>query len=94
MSALKSILSVSASPNVKLPSAVIVPVACKLPKTCVSAWILTRPVPEVTNSKLALLLTALILLPSIFMSSINNLFLTQSILNSSLNTLTQRYNKK
>ena len=59
MSALKTILSVLASPRVKSPSAVIAPVACKLPviKTSLSILILSIGVaPRRYKSPITLLI--------------------------------------
>jgi len=60
ISALNVILSVSESPNCKLPSAVIVPVACKLPITSVLPFKFIFPVPEVVKFKSALEFTVAI----------------------------------
>ena len=67
-------LSVSASPNVMLPLAVILPVACKLPVTLVSASNSIVPVPLASISKLALDSVVLIVLSFISMLSTVNLF--------------------
>ena len=66
--------SVSASPSVILPSAVMFPVTCTLPSTFKFECMLTAPVPLGRNSKLALESFVRILLPSISIESIDNLF--------------------
>ena len=74
ISALNVILSVSASPIVILPSAVILPVADIFPVTFVSANISTVPVPLGLNSMFALVSLELITLFSKSKLSIVNLF--------------------
>ena len=74
ISALKSILSVSASPNTMLPSALIFPVACKLPDTFVLASNSILPVPLVPSSKFAFESVVLIVLSFISKLSIISLF--------------------
>ena len=70
-SALKVILSVSASPRTISPSALIFPVACMLPVTFKLLCTFTVPVPFGLNSKFALLTVVLTVLFSNFKSSIN-----------------------
>ena len=70
-SALKVMLSVSASPNTISPSALIFPVACIFPVTFKLLCTLTLPVPFGLNSKFALLTVVLTVLFSNFKSSIN-----------------------
>ena len=73
-SALKSMLSVSASPSCMLPSAVILPVACILPFTVRSENISTDPVPLGLSSRSVFVEFVLITFPVISMSSTRNLF--------------------
>ena len=73
-SALKLILSVSASPNIISPSALIFPVACKLPVTFVFASYLIVPVPLGFNSRFAFESVVLIVLSLISKLSTTNLF--------------------
>ena len=73
-SAFRIIVSVFASPIVISPSAVMLPVACILPVTFMSACTSTVPVPLGRNSRLAFELLVLITLPSISMLSITALF--------------------
>ena len=74
MSALNTMLSVLSSPSCRLPSAVIVPVACRFPNISTLEFKLIVPVPLAVNSKFALELIVAILLPSICISSTCNLF--------------------
>ena len=74
ISALIVIESVSSSPSVILPSAVIFPVTCTLPSTFKFECILTAPVPFALNSKFALEAFVVIVLPSMSIESILNLF--------------------
>ena len=67
-------LSVSASPNVMLPFAVIFPVACKLPVTFVSASSSIVPVPFASISKLALDSLVVIVFPIQESDQLVNLF--------------------
>ena len=64
-SALNTTLSVFALPNVISPSAVILPVACKLPKTSTFELKLTVPVPPAVISKLVLVPVDATVLPLI-----------------------------
>jgi hypothetical protein len=73
-SALNTILSVSASPIVMLPSAVILPVATMLPVTLVFPNISTVPVPLGLNSIFVLVSFVLITLFSKVKLSTINLF--------------------
>ena len=66
-------LSVSASPNTIFPSALIFPVACKLPVTFVFASNSIEPVPFGFNSKLALESVVLIVLSLISKLSTSSL---------------------
>ena len=74
ISALKSILSVSASPNIILPSALIFPVACKFPVTFVFASNSILPVPFVAISTFAFESVVLIVLSFISKLSTISLF--------------------
>ena len=68
-SALNTMLSVSASPNCILPSAVMLPVACMLPVTFNSLKISTMPVPLGRSSRFILLVVTSIRLLDICKSS-------------------------
>ena len=74
ISALNVMLSVSASPSVMLPSAVILPVAWMFPSTLTSESISTVPVPCGRSSRFAFDSLVLTTFPSIVMLSIIALF--------------------